>query len=123
MHLVNPLRGCPRRQCLPNRRTLPPPQPPRPRPRLDRPNTRPCNRNGANQKLFLNVDGDNNVVAADVIDVTNYIRGGRRLGGEAEATSEAAAADAFTGDQPPLADDVMALVAAELAAQATKKLK
>jgi hypothetical protein len=65
----------------------------------------------ANVKPFVDVDGDNSVVAADVLEVINYINAGKRLGGEAEASS----------DQAP--NDVLTLIAADIAAQATRKRK
>ncbi|HEY2415804.1 MAG TPA: hypothetical protein VGI40_26425, partial [Pirellulaceae bacterium] len=65
--------------------------------------------NAANAKPFLDVDGDNSVVAADVIDVINYINAGKKLGGEAEAT------------QTTPNDDFMAILAADVAAQAAQK--
>ncbi|HEY2413883.1 MAG TPA: dockerin type I domain-containing protein [Pirellulaceae bacterium] len=68
-----------------------------------------------NASPFLDVDGDNSVVAADVLDVINYINAGKRLGGEAEAT------DSEASGQSPTADDVMAILAADVAAQAARK--
>jgi hypothetical protein len=70
-----------------------------------------------NEKPYVDVDGDNNVVAADVIDIINYINAGRQLGGEAEAT------DPVAGGHEPVISDVMALLAADVAAQATRKRK
>jgi hypothetical protein len=86
--------------------------------------------NAANAKPFLDVDGDNSVVAADVIDVINYINAGKKLGGEAEATweGEAPAEPVAANSQSPLAigqspaaGDLMALIAADVAAQAARK--
>jgi hypothetical protein len=71
-----------------------------------------------NEKPYIDVDGDNNVVAADVIDVINYINAGRQLGGEAEATQDTSA-----GEWSPAPVDAMALLAADVAAQAVRKRK
>jgi small nuclear ribonucleoprotein (snRNP)-like protein/putative NADH-flavin reductase len=71
-----------------------------------------------NEKPFLDVDGDNNVVAADVIDIINYINAGRRLGGEAEGESDPLPAP--SGSSMP-GNDVMALLAADVAAEAVRK--
>lgn len=81
--------------------------------------------NAANQKPYLDVDGDNNVVAADVVDIINYINAGRPLGGEAEAVQSVEAANATAGGQMPVPtdEDVMLLLAAEIAAEAVKKRK
>jgi hypothetical protein len=69
----------------------------------------------ANEKPYYDVDGDNNVVAADVIDVINYINAGRPFGGEAEAEKFVASG------QEQGAMDVMALLAADVAAQLERK--
>jgi CSLREA domain-containing protein len=78
--------------------------------------------NAANQKPFYDVDGDNNVVAADVLDVINYINAGKRLGGEAEAAEPAASGQSpAASDQSAAINDAMALLAADVAAQAARK--
>jgi CSLREA domain-containing protein len=69
-----------------------------------------------NEKPYCDVDGDNNVVAADVIEIINYINAGRRLGGEGEAAQ-------IEGVQSSATDDIMAILAADVAAQGTKKRK
>ncbi len=67
--------------------------------------------NAANQKPYLDVDNDGNVVAMDVLDIINYINAGRQQGGEAEAY------------QPTSNNDVLALIAADVAAQTIRKRK
>jgi hypothetical protein len=71
-----------------------------------------------NEKPFVDVDGDNNVVAADVIDIINYINAGRRLGGEGEADSNQSPA---SSGSYMAASDLMALLAADVAAEAVRK--
>jgi hypothetical protein len=69
-----------------------------------------------NEKPYVDVDGDINVVAADVIDIINYINAGRRLGGEAEMAPDAANAGLGNANS-----DVMAILAADVAAEAVRK--
>jgi len=63
----------------------------------------------ANEKDFLDVDGDNYVVAADVIDVINYINAGRPGGGEAPMS------DRPPGNELPTENDLLALIALDVA--------
>src|SRR5262249_40450010 len=77
--------------------------------------------NAANQKPYVDVDGDNNVVAMDVVDIINYINAGRKQGGEAEAGWEGEAPAEPSVSQSSPASNFMALLAADVAAQATRK--
>jgi hypothetical protein len=70
----------------------------------------------ANQKPYLDVDGDNNVVANDVVEIINYINAGRQLGGEAEAAPPTIGDGAVANH-----GDVLALLAADLAAQTVRR--
>jgi CSLREA domain-containing protein len=84
-----------------------------------------------NEPPYYDVDGDNNVVAADVLNVINYINAGRPLGGgEAEAAWDGEAPAEPSVNQSPVATDqslattdVMALLAADIAAQGLRKRK
>jgi len=69
-------------------------------------------------KPFCDVDGDQNVVAMDVVAIINYINAGRQLGGEAEAGQPPVASS-----PEPVAGDLMALLAADVAAEAVRKRK
>jgi len=73
----------------------------------------------ANQKLFYDVDGDNFVVATDVIEIVNYINAGRPQGGE--APPDLAEQEASDGGHEPVASDVMAILAADVALEAVRK--
>jgi hypothetical protein len=68
-----------------------------------------------NQTLLCDIDGDNFVLASDAIQIINYINAGRQLGGEAEAAVSA------PSRLSPADTDLMALVAADLAAQTARK--
>jgi hypothetical protein len=92
----------------------------------------------ANQQPYCDVDGDNYVVAEDVVTIINYIDAGRPMGGEAEAAQqwqgEAVAAGRHMPTAEPLVGDssvangqssssvdVLALLAADVAAQSLRK--
>jgi hypothetical protein len=83
-----------------------------------------------NKKPYYDVDGDNHVVAIDVLNVINYINAGRPMGGEAEAPwegeapAEPLAASSqlpVANGQAPAASDVMAILAADVAAETARK--
>jgi titin len=79
----------------------------------------PVPNDAKNQTPFVDVDGDNFVAAADVIDIINYINAGKQQGGEAESSSLTPSATSPADDPSAL----LALIAADTAAQAIRKRK